>query len=596
MSVDQGGILELIELQDDNTPAATDKTLRDIPVINTEAEPRNDSALSSTRVKIMLVTLVIIVVTATTLGLLFGIQVPKPVVCKETEWPCLDGVTCMDRGQRCDGYKDCPMNGEDEQGCGSTCRDYHFDCGEGMCIALHFHCSFGTQCPNGLDEINCTSKGVCLPEHFTCEDGTCIPDHQECNYFIDCPDGSDESPTLCGACNEENEFECKKGNCIPSYWRCDGFPDCVDEEDELNCGSTHGSDLYQLDVGDSVNITTPNWPDAPIPGQFMEWIISAPKESLLSIKILEANLGFQGSLAVSKPKPCLDPESTCSQKIFSRGHDHAIAEVPLYVIVKSSRITVTYRAGIFVTNRDLYFNVEVFEPSDTFPECASGYLPCVTSDEQYCIVSDRVCDENFYCTVNNCTAAENYACDGSTKVIPSFKRCDYMIDCPNLDDEMNCTCAETDFVCNSGKCIPHYFVCDFYYDCIGGYEDEMNCSTLNNTHHYELTNAETLTIRSPNYPSNAPPGSYQLYYVTVSVGHRAVITFNHFLVDWKGFLSLGTGSDVNDHGAIFAVFSHHDRPMTMYVPSSSRVFFMEFHGGPYGRSNGFEASIISIRT
>ena len=113
------------------------------------------------------------------------------------------------------------------------------------------------------------------------------------------------------------------------------------------------------------------------------------------------------------------------------------------------------------------------------------------------------------------------------------------------------------------------------------------------TDYFVLTESDPITIQSPNYPQNYEPRAYEVYYVTTLKGYQAVVSFNDFLIDWKGFLSFGEGTDVNDHDSIFAVFDHHDVPMRVYITSSE--FFIEFHGGPYGRSRGFEFEIYAIK-
>ena len=41
----------------------------------------------------------------------------------------------------------------------STCRDFQFDCGNGVCIRRSFVCDETDDCGNGMDETNCNPTG-----------------------------------------------------------------------------------------------------------------------------------------------------------------------------------------------------------------------------------------------------------------------------------------------------------------------------------------------------------------------------------------------------------------------------------------------------
>ncbi|XP_072166384.1 low-density lipoprotein receptor-related protein 12-like [Diadema setosum] len=226
---------------------------------------------------------------------------------------------------------------------------------------------------------------------------------------------------------------------------------------------------------------------------------------------------------------------------------------------------------------------------DDFFHC-NGQIDCVNGEDE------EGCDRS-HVTYSHCNPRTHYQCEGDPRnwrtCITREKLCDYNLDCPNFDDEVNCTCGEFDFRCQSGQCIPSYYVCDYYYDCLDGIEDEVDCGSPENTHYYTLEDSTFTTIQSPGYPSFYLPWAYEVYYVSAGSGYTVVAIFQDFLIDWKGFLSFGSGTDVNDHESVFAVFDHHDTPTTVFMPVN--VFFVEFHGGPYGRSRGFQMELHALR-
>lgn len=81
------------------------------------------------------------------------------VTCNETtEYLCKSGDKCIDRALLCDGFKDCPLLGDDETNCNYNCTQHNkFECkSDGKCIDLISRCNDFTDCDDGSDELDCS--------------------------------------------------------------------------------------------------------------------------------------------------------------------------------------------------------------------------------------------------------------------------------------------------------------------------------------------------------------------------------------------------------------------------------------------------------
>ncbi|XP_037780910.1 uncharacterized protein LOC119577236 [Penaeus monodon] len=134
---------------------------------------------------------------------------------------------------RCDGRKDCPLDGLDELGCGYCGPDQFICPTSGVCVPSEQVCDGADSIPGCTDEQYCDS---CPPTHLVCD--VCVATWQICDGVWDCKDGEDERECAGVRRADDCEFgfyRCPSGRCLPEMSVCDRRVDCPDADDESHC-------------------------------------------------------------------------------------------------------------------------------------------------------------------------------------------------------------------------------------------------------------------------------------------------------------------------------------------------------------------------
>ena len=131
------------------------------------------------------------------------------------------------------------------------------DCDFWLCDNVYTRCNGYWNCPNGEDEIGCTtlSSIQCSSNEHIClaietYELRCLPLENGNDNIVDCVGAIDE-PYLCSRTQSENyhrNFYCFIDNsttCLDALSLCDGVIDCIDGSDELFCNQNRTGQLYE---------------------------------------------------------------------------------------------------------------------------------------------------------------------------------------------------------------------------------------------------------------------------------------------------------------------------------------------------------------
>ncbi|CAF1341226.1 unnamed protein product [Rotaria sordida] len=195
--------------------------------------------------------------------------------CAEHFFNCQISKKCIPFYQRCDEYKDCIFN-EDENNCQElTCTKPSFSCSMNKkCITNADLCNNITDCLNGEDENDiicghfcewpslstCTKKypNLCSDVEFYC-DGKCVSISHRCDEHPYCYDGADEPFDCVNVTCPYEYFKCpSSGKCIPLEKVCDNFDDCpaIDRTNGISEDETSQACNFVLNHFNNITTTT----------------------------------------------------------------------------------------------------------------------------------------------------------------------------------------------------------------------------------------------------------------------------------------------------------------------------------------------------
>ncbi|GFQ69087.1 low-density lipoprotein receptor [Trichonephila clavata] len=317
------------------------------------------------------------------------------------------------------------------------CPSHQFECGNGRCIPMTWHCDDDNDCGDNTDESSCELR-TCSETEFKCQNSKCVPLRWLCDNEDDCGDKSDEHPRQCqNKTCAPDQFSCgsTSGLCIPITWRCDGQEDCADGLDE--------------------------------------------KDECHQITCTEEEFTCDNNKCITKRWVC-DQDNDCGDFSDEKNCPNVTCSASEFMCVNGKCIPDRWRCDGDVDCLD--GSDEATCPKQTLRStCSSTEFMCKSRD---CIHLDWVCDGDADCPdrsdEQNCTVScrsDQFRCNNN-RCIAGTLQCDGKQDCSDGSDETNCpsvipeACDPTkEFDCGGKHCIANELVCNGKNDC-GNWEDE----------------------------------------------------------------------------------------------------------------------------
>nr|XP_042898156.1 very low-density lipoprotein receptor isoform X1 [Parasteatoda tepidariorum]XP_042898157.1 very low-density lipoprotein receptor isoform X2 [Parasteatoda tepidariorum] len=328
-----------------------------------------------------------------------------------------------------------------------SCPPHQFQCENGRCIPVTWHCDEDNDCGDNTDETSCEFR-TCSDNELKCDNSKCVPNRWICDNEDDCGDKTDEDPKYCqNKTCAPDQFSCgSSGLCIPITWRCDGQEDCADGSDE--------------------------------------------KVDCRQITCTEEEFTCDNNKCITKRWVC-DQDNDCGDSSDERNCPNVTCSASEFMCTNGKCIPERWRCDGDVDCMDR--SDELTCPKVTLKNfCSKNEFMCKSRE---CIHLDWVCDGDPDCSDSsdeaNCTvtcSSHQFTCKNN-RCIDGTAQCNGVKDCTDNSDELDCPTQvprecnpKTEFDCGNRQCIPIELACNGKNDC-GNWEDEPRGKCIVNECH-----------------------------------------------------------------------------------------------------------------